>query len=439
MVSKSFIAYACLLCLTTSINAQSVTSGAKAKGGHAHTHKHHHAQHHARDAVDGRDFQLPNSHEGLGLHFPAPLPGALELRDLEALADRSHGHHRKHKSHPSSSTGHAHAGRGLESFAEGELGKGEKFDGEELHNLMRRYRISLQNLVGNGGGGAGSRPLARSAEVHRPHRHKHKSSSHSSTSRPHVERGFESFAENELDKGEEFFGGEVHNLLRRLETHLPHHHKHKSHDPSPTSRPHVERDLQAVVNEVNSLANGEKFVGSHLFARSPKAHRPHHHKHKSSSASSTSHAHVGRGVESVAELGPAEKFDGEELHNLLRRLAIHFGESQPFPVYTPGEIQAVGYRDLSSKVHRPHHHKHKSSSASSTSHSHVGRGLESEELHNLLRRLEVPFGEGQPFPVYTPGEIHAVGFRRGLNSRNCKFFWPALIYEQDVLMICRSM
>ena len=323
MVSKSFIAYACLLCLTTSINAQSVTSDAKAKSGHAHKHKHeghsnhHTTQHHARDAVsdaiDGRNFELPNSHvriEDFPVHVTAPgVPHPVELRDLEALADRSHGHHRKHKSHSTSSTSRPHVGRGLESFAEQELGNGEKFVGEELHNLMRRLDVSLiQKIVSNA---VKSRPKVRSTEVHRPHHHKHKSSSSSST-----------------------------------------------------SRPHVERDLQAVVNEVNKLGSGEKFVGSHLFARGPEVHRPHHHKHKSSSASSTSHAHVGRGLESVA--------DGEE-------------------------------------------------------------------LHNLLRRLEVPFGHGQPFPVYTPGEIHAVGFRRGLNSRNCKFFWPVLIYEQDVLMICRSI
>ena len=338
MVSKSFIAYACLLCLTTSINAQSVASDAKAKSGHAHTHKHEgHSkhrttQHHARDAVsdaiNGRNFELPSSHVGIE-DFPVHVAAhPVELRDLEALADRSHGHHRKHKSHLTSSTSRPHVGRGLESFAEPELGNGEKFVGEELHNLPRRL------------------------ETHLPHHHKHNSHSSSSTSRPHLERDLQAVVNevNKLGSGEKFVGS--HLFVRSPEVHRPHHHKHKSSSSSSTSRPHLERDLQAVVNEVNSLANGEKFVGSHLFARSPKVHRPHHHKHKSSSASSTSHAHVGRGLESVA--------DGEE-------------------------------------------------------------------LHNLLRRLEVPFGHGQPFPVYTPGEIHAVGFRRRANSRNCKFFWPALI------------
>ena len=389
MVSKSFIAYACLLYLTTSINAQSVTSDAKAKSGHAHKHKHeghsnhHTTQHHARDAVsdaiDGRNFELPNSHVGIEdfpVHVTAPgVPHPVELRDLEALADRSHGHHRKHKSHSTSSTSRPHVGRGLESFAEQELGNGEKFVGGELHNLLRRL------------------------ETHLPHHHKHKSHSSSSTSHAHVERGLGSFIQKA------FKAVKSRSKVRSPEVHRPHHHKHKSSSSSSTSRPHVERDLQDVVNEVNKLGSGEKFVGSHLFVRSPEVHRPHHHKHKSSSSSSTSRPHVERDLQAVVnevnKLGSGEKFVGSHL----------FARSP--------------------EVHRPHHHKHKSSSASSTSHAHIGRGLESvadgEELHNLLRRLEVPFGHGQPFPVYTPGEIHAVGFRRRANSRNCKFFWPALI------------
>ena len=356
MISKSFIAYACLLGLTTSINAQPAASGVK--GGHTKAHKHghghHHTHHHARDAgsdtIDSRNFALPYSHVGVeGFPVHAGPPYYVEARDLEALADRSHGRHRKHKSHShshsTSSTSHHHAARGHESFAEHEHGKGE----EEWHNLLRRLEDHLSH-------------------EHEDKSHSHSSTSHSQPSHSHKEHGPES---HEHGKGEKHAAEELHKHLRSLEVHLPHHHKHKSHSHShaSTSHSHKERDLQAVVNEVNKLGSGEKWVGSHLFARSPKVHRPHHHKHKSSSHASASHHKVGRGLESFAEHehGKGEKFVGEE-------------------------------------------------------------------LHNLLRRLEVPFGEGQAFPAYTPGEPHVVGFRR-----NCRFFWPALICEQDVLMICRSM
>ena len=422
MISKSFIAYACLLGLTTSINAQSVASGVK--GGHAKAHKHghghhhtsHHTHHHARDAVsdtiEGRNFEHPYSHVGVeGFPIHSGPAYALEGRDLEALADRSHGRHRKHKSHShphsTSSTSHHHAARGHESFAKHEHGKGE----EEWHNLLRRL------------------------EDHLSHHHKHKShstssTSHSSTSHSHKERGGEgkedghhtsSTSHSALGHGDEGKVGKVdgHHTSSTSHSAMGHggegkegkgdgrhtsstshsamehggegkegkgdgHHtsstshsamghggegKGDGHHTSSTSHSHKERDLQAVVNEVNKLGSGEKWVGSHLFARSPKVHRPHHHKHKSSSHASTSHHKVGRGLESFAEHehGKGEKFAGEE-------------------------------------------------------------------LHNLLRRLKVPFGEGQAFPAYTPGEPHVVGFRR-----NCRFFWPALICEQDVLMICRSI
>jgi hypothetical protein len=169
MVSKSFIAYACLFGFTTSINALSFArdngSGGSAQvGGGAR--RSDRTDHHARDLLSklGKTLKPPGGIE----YFPFPTafpvstptdpPNVVSYRDLEALADRGHHHdHTKRRHHHESPSPSPDIpspvvqNRGIEAFAEKEFHKGEDFLENEVHNLMRRLKLSLGHVsLGDG-------------------------------------------------------------------------------------------------------------------------------------------------------------------------------------------------------------------------------------------------------------------------------------------------
>ncbi|KAN0137736.1 hypothetical protein V8E53_004220 [Lactarius tabidus] len=166
MVSKSFIAFACLFGLTTSINAQHVAPNRESALEHDHdVHRSHHTKNHARNLPGNK---LPENLGGIhyaslpyAFPFPSPTPpSVVEFRDLEALADRSlHPHNPligltvrpKPPSSPPSKPSRVVEKRGLKAFADNELDKGKEFVDEELHHFMRRLKVPS----GHGSSGLG--------------------------------------------------------------------------------------------------------------------------------------------------------------------------------------------------------------------------------------------------------------------------------------------
>jgi hypothetical protein len=152
MVSKSFIAYACLFGFTTSINALRVASDRDSEPPREHDH------HHARDSLFGSklktiqnigDFPYPPFPSAFPIPASTDYPDAVEYRDLEALADRRlhHKHHTKHPHHPKPTSPSITSptpvvkNRDFEAFVNKEFDSGKDHIENELQNLVRRLKL----------------------------------------------------------------------------------------------------------------------------------------------------------------------------------------------------------------------------------------------------------------------------------------------------------
>jgi hypothetical protein len=365
MVSKSFIAYACLFGFTTSINALRVASDRDSEPPREHDH------HHARDPRLGSKLTKNlGGIEGFNFlsAFPIPTstgpPNAVQYRDLETLADRGrhHKHHTKHPHHPKptspppTSRSHVVENRDFEDFVDKEFDSGKGHIEDELQNLMRRLKVPS---------GHGSSGLGDSDSAPQP----------TSTGGPHLVgfRDLESLDDN-LDNSDDEStltdSQDPQDLMRRGGLNITNNH--------PSTRVKVVRPRPKIVGSKGSKARADHDPASN------------------------------------------ERSIDDESQNLDRRIKITSGKSRPVPL--PGfddTDHVVSYRDLEGLVAR--------ALADRTFNIDAAEDTVESWVKNLVKG-----SSGSPS---TPGNTAQPSRRR---ARNCKFFWPALMREKDVLMICRS-
>jgi hypothetical protein len=383
MVSKSFIAYACLFGFTTSINALRVASDRDSEPPREHDH------HHARDPLFGSKLKLTQNigdlpYPSLPPAFPIPTltdyPDAVEFRDLEALADRRlhHKHHTKHPHHPKPTSPSLTSptpvvkNRDLEALADKEFHSGEDFLDEHLQSLVRRLKLSdfLRHSV------SAPQPTSTGGSLLKGY------------------RDLGSLDDNLDNSDDESTLTDVQDsqdlLVRRG-------------GPEVTHKPATDK------------SNKKKKTGAKVVKRP----RP---TTTTVGAPSPSNLTESKGSKARADhdLASNEGSIDDESQNLDRRIKITSGKSRPAPPPgSDGPDSVVSYRDLEGLVAR----------ALADRTFNIDAAIDTVE--SLVKTL-VKGSSGSPS---TPGNTAQPSRRR---ARNCKFFWPALMCEQDVLIICRS-